>query len=186
MIQDDSKKVTEIVKNCALIGIAVIFLLGSFMHSIYALSGEAFIVGLIAPVNESVWEHLKMAFFPTIFWWTLCYLRLKSNGIPLNQWFISAVISSIISPLFILSFYYSYTGAFGFHSLILDILSLFFGIVIAQLKALHVYQYAKLKPGHFYLALFIFIVSFMCFIIFTFCTPHLPLFQDPLTGSYGI
>lgn len=37
---------------------------GTLLHFVYEWSGSAVIVGLFAPVNESVWEHIKLLFFP--------------------------------------------------------------------------------------------------------------------------
>ena len=47
-------------------GIAFIILLGSALHFTYELSGESPIVGVFSAVNESVWEHMKIAFSPQI------------------------------------------------------------------------------------------------------------------------
>lgn len=47
-----------------LVGVPVLFLAGTLLHFLYGLSGEFFLVGLLAPVNESVWEHLKLALWP--------------------------------------------------------------------------------------------------------------------------
>ena len=44
--------------------ILITITVGVFAHSIYEFSGKNPITGLIAPVNESVWEHLKILFFP--------------------------------------------------------------------------------------------------------------------------
>ena len=49
-----------------IIGALFIIAFGSLMHFCYAWSGYATVVGLFAPVNESVWEHLKMAFWPLV------------------------------------------------------------------------------------------------------------------------
>lgn len=43
-----------------------VVLLGVFLHFAYELSGENPIVGLFALVNESIWEHLKLIFFPML------------------------------------------------------------------------------------------------------------------------
>lgn len=45
-----------------MLGIAFISLLGAFLHFAFELSGQAKVVGAFAAVNESVWEHLKIAF----------------------------------------------------------------------------------------------------------------------------
>lgn len=186
MVQCNANKVADPVKNSVVYGILFISLLGSLMHFLYAFSGKLPIIGIIAPVNESVWEHLKLAFLPTILWWVLSYMVLaKNKKISFDRWLFSSVIALVICPLFIVSFYYAYTGAFGIHSLILDIFSLFLGIAIAQWTALHIYRYAKIKPYHFYLSVFILAAFIIAFITFTFAPPHYPIFWDPSTGKYG-
>ena len=45
-----------------LIGMVFIFFLGSALNFTFALSGNQPIVGAFSAVNESVWEHLKLAF----------------------------------------------------------------------------------------------------------------------------
>ncbi|MFY9422886.1 MAG: DUF6512 family protein [Bacilli bacterium] len=160
-------------------GVVFISLLGSLFHFLYDLSGKAIFVGLIAPVNESVFEHLKLAFFPTLLWWALLYFPFyKKYGIERERWLIAAVASATISPLFILCFYYTYTGAFGFQSPFLDVSSLLLGALLGQLVARKVYLRGKPKRIHFYLAVLAFIIMFAGFIVFTFHPPKLPLFQD--------
>ena len=39
-----------------LIGILVLFVVGSLFHFLYSLTGECFIVGLFVPINESIFE----------------------------------------------------------------------------------------------------------------------------------
>ena len=40
-------------------------LIGVISHFIYEWTGENTLAGLIFPVNESIWEHLKLIFFPS-------------------------------------------------------------------------------------------------------------------------
>ena len=47
-----------------ILGIIFIFSLGSFFHFLFELSGELYLIGAISAVNESVWEHLKLSYFP--------------------------------------------------------------------------------------------------------------------------
>lgn len=175
------------IKKNIFYGILFISLLGCLLHSVYNLSGKLIIIGLIAPINESIWEHLKLAFFPTIIWWVSSYFVLKrKTQIAWKRWFASAVISSVISPLFIITFYITYTGAFGFNSIILDISSLLIGVLLAQIVARHVYRYAKIGSLHYYLAIFVLFVFLLAFTFFTFIPPKLPLFLDSTTGKYGL
>ncbi|MBC7959497.1 MAG: hypothetical protein H7X94_06495, partial [Vallitaleaceae bacterium] len=141
-------------KAWILLGIPVLFIVGGLMHFAYEASGNKLLAGLFAPINESIWEHLKMAFWPTVVWWLLGYFLLsKTRGFSTKHWFVSCAISAMVSPLVIVAFYYTYTGAFGIESLVLDIFSLLLGLAIGQLLALHIYTYATLKPIHFLIAL---------------------------------
>ena len=56
----------EKILTWEIIGAVIISLLGSFLHFFFALLGEWPPVALIAAVNESVWEHLKLAFWPAL------------------------------------------------------------------------------------------------------------------------
>lgn len=48
------------------IGILWTLVLGTLSHFFYQWSHESMLVGLFSPVNESVWEHLKLLFFPAL------------------------------------------------------------------------------------------------------------------------
>ena len=43
-----------------------LFFAGWIWHMLYAVTGYNDIVGLIAPINESVWEHLKLGYGATL------------------------------------------------------------------------------------------------------------------------
>jgi hypothetical protein len=168
-----------------IISIPVIFLLGSLAHFVYDWSEKSIIVGIFTPVNESIWEHLKLSTYPTFLWYTLGFF-ISQNKVNFYIWSICCVISVIISVTVITSFYYTYTGALGIHSLFLDIFSLFLGISIAQCLSLHIYNYYKLTMLHFYLSIIIGSLIIISFTLFTFLPPKLPIFMDPITKQYGI
>jgi hypothetical protein len=58
-------------------GTAFIIFLGSAFHFTYEFSGRFAIVGAFSAVNESVWEHLKLAFWPSLIWLLIEYLPIK-------------------------------------------------------------------------------------------------------------
>lgn len=49
-----------------LTGIPVIILGGVLLHFCFDWSGRRRLLAVFAPVNESVWEHLKMAYWPLL------------------------------------------------------------------------------------------------------------------------
>lgn len=178
---------SKLAQTWIVIGIPILFIVGSLFHFAYEWSGELWIVGIFAPVNESIWEHLKMAYWPTLIWWIIGYYRIcKRHKISEAQWFFPCMVSVYVSPLVITAFYYTYTGAFGIESVILDIFSLLLGIAIGQLLALHIYNYANLRHTALYLSIALIFILALAFTVFTFSPPHLPLFLDQSTGTYGI
>jgi hypothetical protein len=176
----------DLIKSWILSGIPIIIILAGAMHFIYDLSGSLPMVGLLAPVNESVWEHLKLGFVPLLFWWLVSYLILKRRtDIYPEKWFLSFAAAELVCPLFVLSFYYVKTGAFGIHSLALDIASLCAGVALAQAAGLHIYRYAVPSRSKLFLSAMLIVLLMSSFILLTFYPPHLPVFMDSLTGKYG-
>jgi len=187
MVKSKASTSGDTIKRWILLGIPILFLLGSPMHFIYEWSGYSTMVGVFAPVNESVWEHLKLTFWPMLIFWLTGYSVLsKRVGISLNRWLISCAAAELVCPLFVVTFFYTYTGAFGIETLIIDIFSLLLALASAQLLALHIYKYTKLKPHSLYMAAAILILLAAAFAVFTFVPPHLPLFKVSSTGSYGL
>ena len=189
MAVSDLSKTKNTISGYILWGIPALFVIGSLMHFVYAWSGNLTIVGIFAPVNESVWEHLKMTVWPILLWWLIGYLALsKKNPVSISQWLVSYTVAQIACPLTILAFFYTYTGAFGIDSLFLDIFSLFLGITVGQLLALHIYRKTIIKRNSFlfYFCLVILVILVTAFTVFTFMPPKIPLFMDFSTGKYGI
>ena len=187
-MSEPSVKTSKNAAQCWILsGIPLLFIIGFFMHYIYEWSGNSLIAGIFAPVNESIWEHLKLTFWPMLIWWIAGYIILrKRNDVSAGQWFSSCATAELACPLVVLCFYYTYTGALGIESLILDIFSMLFGIAAAQVLALHVYKNARFSHYCLYISVAILILLAVAFTVFTFAPPHIPLFMDSLTGTYGI
>ena len=71
------------MKNLALtwelLGIIFIFIMGAILHFLYKWSKFWKPIALIAAVNESTWEHLKLAFWPAFFYSLFEYLTIINN-----------------------------------------------------------------------------------------------------------
>lgn len=171
---------TTIFINTIVLGI-----FASFSHFAYDLSHENIIVGLFNPVNESVWEHLKLMFFPFLLWWITIYLiKNKKCDIPLKTWIVSAAVSLVVAPLSVVLLFYSYTGALGIESVIVDILLVFVCYFIALRVASHFLQYSEPNKWAVIVSVIVIAVIFIAFIVFTFKPPQLPIFYDAETKTY--
>ena len=168
-----------------IIGIPIMFILGSLAHFAYDWSCKSAIIGIFTPVNESIWEHLKLSVYPTFIWYFIG-LILFLHRINWYEWCVCCVFSILMSVIIITSFYYTYTGALGVHSFYIDIFSLFLGLAIAQGLSLYIYNNARLTILQFYLSIIIGSLIIFSFTLFTFVPPKLPIFMDPETKQYGI
>ena len=63
-----------------LISFFVIGIIGVLSHFVYEWSGENAFVGLFFPVNESIWEHLKLIFYPALIYFTAEYFYTKEQS----------------------------------------------------------------------------------------------------------
>lgn len=160
-----------------LLGIPIIFLLSVPLHFAYEFSGNNSIVGIFTPVNESIWEHLKLSFYPMLIWWFISFIILtRKIKISAPNWSVSCTFSLIASPIIIVALYYINTGAFGLHSLVLDILSLLIAVFLAQILGLHIYRHKNFNIYDLYSAISIILVVILLFTFFTFYPPKYPIF----------
>lgn len=158
-----------------LIGILVLFVVGSLFHFLYSLTGECFIVALFVPINESIFEHTKMVVLPIFIWWFIFYLFRKKD-LFVNAWFTSALIAMISAIIAIPMLFYFYSQAFGIESLVIDILILLVSLAIGQILGLHYYRHGKGIEYHF--AIVLMIVIIILFAFFTINPPAFPIFNS--------
>lgn len=155
------------------------------MHFLVKLSGKSGFVAAIAPVNESVWEHLKMVLVPVILWWHIFFLlRGKKQELDPNRWFTGALVALGSALLTIPLLYYFYTQAFGVEFVVVDVLILLAAVTVGQLLGMSVYRNTNGIPWVISLVIMIGILA--GFALFTFYPPHIPLFKDSSTGKFGI
>ena len=101
--------------------------LGSFLHFAFELSRFHKGIAVAAAVNESVWEHLKLGFWPAVFWALIEYPFLKRSN------FIAAkAVSFYVIPFSFVVLFNVYTTILGHDSLVLDILIFVIAIIMGQ------------------------------------------------------
>jgi len=167
------------INNLLLYSIFFITLMGSAFHFVYDLTGKIKLVGIFVPINESVFEHLKLAFYPVIIWYFAFYFIYKRKlNLKFSKVFTLMTISILISIILILALYYTYTGALGISSTFLDIFIYFLAITIAQLIIIKFYKRIIFTTSKFYLSLAIIITLAVSFTIFTFYPPNIPIFIE--------
>jgi len=166
-----------------LIGIAVIAVLGSVLHFAFEWSGDWPPMGVIAAVNESVWEHLKLAFWPALFYAILEYFFLRDFS---HNFIIAKAIGIYIMPVAIVVLFYSYKAITGGNILIADILIFVVAVALGQLTSYKILTIGQLPMWLDKLGIGMVILLAVAMGVFTFYPPKLPIFRDSLTGNYGI
>ena len=108
-------------------GILFTLIIGTLLHFTYEWSGENPFVALYSPVNESVWEHLKLLFFPVLLYTFFEIIVLyKTSG----HFLTSRLLAVCIGMFFIASAFFTYTGLLGRDFLALDILIFIFSVLL--------------------------------------------------------
>ncbi len=166
-----------------ILGIGFIVIIGALFHFMFELLNYWRPLGAIFPVNESVWEHLKLPYWPLIIFSLIEYNFIKEKA---NNFILGKIISFIISISTILIVFYSYTAILGTELLIVDILSFVFGVIIGQFVSYKILTKEPLSTWYNNTSWILFIGFGIMFAIFTYFPPTLPIFQDPETGLYGI
>jgi len=166
-----------------LIGIAVISIVGSVLHFAFELSGNWPPMAVIAAVNESVWEHLKIAFWPALFYTVFEYPFFRGST---KNFVIAKATGIYVMPVAIVVLFYSYTAIIGQEILIVDILIFVVAVALGQLTSYKMLTIGRLPPWLDKVGIVLVILLAVAFGVFTFYPPHLPIFRDALTGTYGI
>ena len=85
------------MKKIKTYGVMISFILSIILHFIYNIMPNTFI-SIIAPVNESIWEHMKLIVSSSLIFSVIEYIIYKTNNIPFNNFlFLPEVSASIES-----------------------------------------------------------------------------------------
>lgn len=168
-------------------GILFIILLGSLLHFAFDFFGGWRPLGVISAVNESVWEHLKLTFWPVVFWTIIELLLIRRPTKYTGPNFVFAkAVGAYIMPLIIVAIFYSYIAFTEESVLAVDLSSFVIAVVVGQIVSYKTWCSLRLSKIFHWLGLAMLIIGALLFAVFTFYTPEAGIFQDPVTGGYGI
>ena len=166
-----------------LIGIVVIFSAGAALHFTFEWSGYWKPIAWFVAVNESTWEHFKLAFWPGMIWALAGYF-IVGKAIS-NYWF-SKALGLLSMPVIITVIFYGYTAALGKNYLWIDILSFLFAVSAGQFISYRVFFTSKPTSSFQWLGILVIVGMTLAFVLFTYMPPHLFIFEHVQTHEYGI
>lgn len=165
-----------------LFGFAFTSLGGTLLHFLYEWLGEAWWIAPFSGVNESTFEHMKLMFWPM-----LIYALIESFFFRAYEGFWCIKLRGILLGLGLIPLiFYTYNGVIGKSP---DWINIAIFFVVAAI--VYLYEAIQLYKNNLYCenpkaAFALLCAVAVLFVVFTFCTPRILLFRDPLTGTYGI
>lgn len=165
-----------------LAGFALSTLGGTLLHFLYDWTGESILVSPFSGVNESTWEHMKLLFWPLFLFALIQRPFFKEQE---NYWCVK-LAEILLGIALIPVLFYTYNGVFGESPDWINIAIFYISALLVYLFEWWAFKQDRLpcKPP---LLAFVFICLIgMLFVIFTFAPPQIPLFRDPIAGTYGI
>ena len=160
------------------LGFGVVTLSGTILHFLYDWTGECPWIAPFSGVNESTWEHMKLLFWPLFFFAIVQRIFFREQE---NFWQVK-LRGTLLGLLLIPVLFYTYNGAFGKSPDWVNI-----AIFYISVGAVFLFEYRAFKTARpsSRLPLAVLCLVGALFVVFTFAPPRIPLFQDPLTGTYG-
>jgi len=163
-------------------GAIAIIIAGTLLHSAYH-NMNFWLLALISPVNESVWEHLKIGIWPVLFFALIEYPFIKS----ITKNFLAAkVAQAYATAISTLVIFYSYTFVLGRNLLPLDILTFILAVIIGQCVSYLILNAKEMDEFFGNLASAALYIMIGVIVYVTYFPLHYPVFMDPLTGKYGM
>ena len=118
------------LKTVKIIGIFIIFLLCFPLHFLYD-TFPTFLTSIIVPINESIWEHMKLIYTSYLIWGIVEYFLLRKND-KINNFLLQLFLVPIFGTCIYLIIYLPIFNIFG-ENLFISIFLLFLIIVIEQI-----------------------------------------------------
>ncbi len=170
------------IKKLKIIGTIIAFLLTFPLHFLYD-KVPCFVTSIIAPVNESIAEHMKILFGSILIAGVIQKIIVKTKKLNINNVCISNFTAALTSiPIFLIIFMPVY-NAIG-KNFIITIIIMLIAIVIAEIISYIMMKKDDLKLEN--MAILFTITIYIIFGLLTYYPPKQELFLDPVNLFYGI
>ena len=166
-------------KKFVIINAIVTFLLGFIVHGMYSWFPS--VITSIFPVNESLYEHVKLVYLSPIFSVLIvgAFYKYKINNI-----FFGMLVSIIFNILFFYMLYLPIYYLLG-NSMVMTLIVYFITIVASNYIYYLVIKNDKNKNLNIVSVVFS-IIGILGLTYFSYYPPKGDFFKDPTTNTYGI
>lgn len=164
------------------LAVLVISIIGTLFHFIYEWSNHNKIIALFAAVNESTWEHIKIALTPTFLWSLYDGFIYGTNP----NYFVGKFICLLFIIVLIPTIFYLYKKIVKKPILFIDISSFYITIILSQMIFYHFLNINELNYIIRYISIIGTFLIFGFYMIATLQPLKNFIFKDPITNKYGI
>lgn len=173
-------------KKIILVSCIISILAGVLLHFAYDFSGKNVIVGIFTPVNESVWEHLKLLYIPFALFGIAFYFYSKKR---LSNIFLLTLFGNVVGMFTITTLYYLGLEIFKTDNMVFNIIAYVLGVILAFVVFyLGIYNkdFIEETKDSSLIGICGLILLFTIFILNTFIPIKFDMTKDPVTKTYGI
>lgn len=163
-------------------GFAFTSLLGTLLHYLYELTGRSVLAAPFSGVNESTWEHMKLLYVPMF----IFAIAQSFFFIDRKDFWCVKLKGILLGILLIPVLFYAYNGIIGHSPDWINIAIFFVSAAIAYIFETRQFKNNTATCKNPRLAFTLLCAIAVLFAVFTFATPELNIFKDPINGSYGI
>lgn len=163
------------------ISFIIISIVGTLSHFLYDITNHNKIVGLFTAVNESTWEHIKIALTPTIIWSLVDGYIYGLNP----NYFLAKLVSLLVIIVLMPFLYYGFKYLLKRDIALINILIFYIVIIASQFSF---YYFLNINSINFYIQYISCVgtyIVFACYMVFTLMPIKNFLFKDPITSKYG-
>ena len=170
------------LKKIKIINVVFLFLLSFLWHFVYDWFPNN-IFALFFPVNESIWEHMKIIYFCLFMGSILEFVLCKKNNIKINNFYIEAMVKSILGVIFYLIIFVPFYLWLG-ESLLISISLMLITYIFMEYIGYKILTGEEMNIN--ILPVIIIALGCIMFVILTFYPLHNFLFFDEVKFGYGI
>jgi len=165
-----------------LVGFFVSCILGTLLHFLYEWTDGSILTAPFSGVNESTWEHMKLLYFPLLIFMLIEGRYFKEYDA--FRWV--KLIGMLVGLITIPMLFYTYNGAFGKSPDWLNITFFFISAALTFFVETLLFKKGNIRGSANWIPILIILLIGATFVLFTFNTPQLPIFRDPISKTYGL
>lgn len=155
---------------------------GVLLHFLFDWTNQSIIVSPFSAVNESIFEHTKLLFFPML---VFAIIENKYIGKGYENFWCIKKNGIMLGIVLIPVLYYTINGVFGQTPDWVNIAIFFLSVAVVYYAETRMFKSNKVECKKDDKAIMTLVIIAVLFAVLTFVTPKIPFFKDPITNTYG-